>query len=103
MEKLSKGEIFPKIVEAYSRPTRIVRGKDIGVGVEVLVRFLSEQKSFCANLQILTLNECKIRWTRVRLRLPKRERCGALTPLSKIDFTLVTLLSSLLDSLKQTN
>ncbi|KAL1192819.1 Glycine--tRNA ligase, chloroplastic/mitochondrial 2 [Cardamine amara subsp. amara] len=35
MEKLSKGEIFPKIVEAYSRPTRIVRGKDIGVGVEV--------------------------------------------------------------------
>lgn len=36
MEKLSKGEIFPKIVEAYSRPTRIVRGKDVGVGVKVL-------------------------------------------------------------------
>lgn len=35
MEKLSKGEIFPKIVEAYSRPTRIVRGKDVDVGVEV--------------------------------------------------------------------
>ncbi|CAB41128.1 aminoacyl-t-RNA synthetase [Arabidopsis thaliana] len=35
-EKLSKGEMFPKIVEAYSRPTRIVRGKDVGVGVEVL-------------------------------------------------------------------
>ncbi|EOA26130.1 hypothetical protein CARUB_v10019555mg [Capsella rubella] len=35
MEKLSRGELFPKIVEAYSRPTRIVRGKDIGVGVEV--------------------------------------------------------------------
>lgn len=36
MEELSKGEIFPKIVEAYSRPTRIVRGKDVDVGVEVL-------------------------------------------------------------------
>ncbi|VVA89565.1 unnamed protein product [Arabis nemorensis] len=35
MEKLTKGEIFPKIVEAYSRPTRIVRGKDVDVGVEV--------------------------------------------------------------------
>ncbi|XP_010503435.1 PREDICTED: glycine--tRNA ligase, chloroplastic/mitochondrial 2 isoform X2 [Camelina sativa] len=35
MEKLSRGEMFPKIVEAYSRPTRIVRGKDVGVGVEV--------------------------------------------------------------------
>ncbi|KFK42585.1 hypothetical protein AALP_AA1G014500 [Arabis alpina] len=35
MEKLNKGDIFPKIVEAYSRPTRIVRGKDVDVGVEV--------------------------------------------------------------------
>ncbi|CAN8239953.1 unnamed protein product [Cochlearia groenlandica] len=35
MEKLSKGETFPKIVEAYSRPTRIVRGKDVDVGIEV--------------------------------------------------------------------
>lgn len=35
MEKLSKGDVFPKIVEAYSRPTRIVRGKDVDVGVEV--------------------------------------------------------------------
>ncbi|CAA7042671.1 unnamed protein product [Microthlaspi erraticum] len=35
MEKLSKGDMFPKIVEAYSRPTRIVRGKDVDVGVEV--------------------------------------------------------------------
>ncbi|XP_010544354.1 PREDICTED: glycine--tRNA ligase, chloroplastic/mitochondrial 2 [Tarenaya hassleriana] len=35
MEHLYKGEIFPKVVEAYSRPTRIVRGKDVDVGVEV--------------------------------------------------------------------
>lgn len=28
MEELSKGELFPKVVEAYSRPTRIVRGKE---------------------------------------------------------------------------
>jgi len=27
---------------------------------------------------------------RMHLRLPKRERCGVLTPLSKIEFTLVT-------------
>ncbi|XP_048128782.1 glycine--tRNA ligase, chloroplastic/mitochondrial 2 isoform X2 [Rhodamnia argentea] len=30
MEALSKGELFPKVVEAYSRPTRITRGKDVG-------------------------------------------------------------------------
>ncbi|KAI3434209.1 Glycine--tRNA ligase [Psidium guajava] len=29
MEALSKGELFPKVVEAYSRPTRITRGKDV--------------------------------------------------------------------------
>ncbi|KAL6494135.1 Glycine--tRNA ligase, chloroplastic/mitochondrial 2 [Orobanche gracilis] len=29
MQALSKGELLPKIIEAYSRPTRIVRGKDI--------------------------------------------------------------------------
>ncbi|GAA0148744.1 aminoacyl-tRNA synthetase [Lithospermum erythrorhizon] len=29
MELLSKGELLPKIVEAYSRPNRIVRGKDV--------------------------------------------------------------------------
>ncbi|KAJ1439536.1 hypothetical protein SESBI_02480 [Sesbania bispinosa] len=28
MEELSKGKLFPKVVEAYSRPTRIVRGKE---------------------------------------------------------------------------
>ncbi|KAI9094510.1 hypothetical protein K1719_026630 [Acacia pycnantha] len=28
MEELSRGELFSKVVEAYSRPTRIVRGKE---------------------------------------------------------------------------
>ncbi|GFY81250.1 glycine-tRNA ligase [Actinidia rufa] len=37
MEALSKGELLPKVVEAYSRPTRIVRGKDVTVDIEVRV------------------------------------------------------------------
>ncbi|KAK2975425.1 hypothetical protein RJ640_007344 [Escallonia rubra] len=36
LEALSKGELLPKVVEAYSRPTRIVRGKDINNNIEVL-------------------------------------------------------------------
>ncbi|KAK3195209.1 hypothetical protein Dsin_026519 [Dipteronia sinensis] len=35
MEALSRGELFPKVVEAYSRPTRIVRGKVVDPAVEV--------------------------------------------------------------------
>ncbi|GKU88509.1 hypothetical protein SLEP1_g2761 [Rubroshorea leprosula] len=35
MEALLKGELFPKVVEAYSRPTRIVRGKDVDSDSEV--------------------------------------------------------------------
>ncbi|KAI9181153.1 hypothetical protein LWI28_011962 [Acer negundo] len=35
MEALSRGKLFPKVVEAYSRPTRIVRGKDVNPAVEV--------------------------------------------------------------------
>ncbi|OMP07662.1 Glycine-tRNA ligase, beta subunit [Corchorus olitorius] len=35
MEALSKGNLFPKVVEAYSRPTRIVRGKDVDSDMEV--------------------------------------------------------------------
>ncbi|XP_058221718.1 glycine--tRNA ligase, chloroplastic/mitochondrial 2 isoform X1 [Rhododendron vialii] len=35
MEDLSRGELLPKVVEAYSRPTRIVRGKDVNVDMEV--------------------------------------------------------------------
>ncbi|OMO61918.1 hypothetical protein COLO4_33296 [Corchorus olitorius] len=32
---LSKGNLFPKVVEAYSRPTRIVRAKDVDSDMEV--------------------------------------------------------------------
>ncbi|KAJ4847612.1 Glycine--tRNA ligase, chloroplastic/mitochondrial 2 [Turnera subulata] len=35
METLSKSDIFPRVVEAYSRPTRIVRGKDVKADIEV--------------------------------------------------------------------
>nr|GLL25620.1 glycine--tRNA ligase, chloroplastic/mitochondrial 2 isoform X1 [Ipomoea trifida] len=35
MDSLSKGDLLPKVVEAYSRPTRIVRGKDMNADVEV--------------------------------------------------------------------
>ncbi|KOM58623.1 hypothetical protein LR48_Vigan11g165700 [Vigna angularis] len=35
MEKLSSGNLFPKVVEAYSRPTRIVRGKEVELHAEV--------------------------------------------------------------------
>lgn len=47
MEALSRGELLPKIVEVYSRPTRIVRGKDINDDLEVL-SFTSKQKYFCS-------------------------------------------------------
>ncbi|KAI7756462.1 hypothetical protein M8C21_029396 [Ambrosia artemisiifolia] len=36
MDTLSQGELLPKVVEAYSRPTRIVRGKDVDVDTEVI-------------------------------------------------------------------
>lgn len=35
MEACARTENFPKIVEAYSRPTRIMRGKEIGSALEV--------------------------------------------------------------------
>ncbi|CAL0324336.1 unnamed protein product [Lupinus luteus] len=35
MKELSRGKIFPKVVEAYSRPTRIVRGKEDELNIEV--------------------------------------------------------------------
>ncbi|KAL9175880.1 hypothetical protein ABFS82_02G141100 [Erythranthe guttata] len=35
MKALSEGELLPKIIEAYSRPTRIVRGKDVTDDLEV--------------------------------------------------------------------
>ncbi|KAK4569205.1 hypothetical protein RGQ29_004560 [Quercus rubra] len=35
MASLSRGNLFPKVVEAYSRPTRIVRGKEVDPDMEV--------------------------------------------------------------------
>ncbi|RDY03614.1 Glycine--tRNA ligase, chloroplastic/mitochondrial 2, partial [Mucuna pruriens] len=35
IEELSRGNLFPKVVEAYSRPTRIVRGKEDEFHMEV--------------------------------------------------------------------
>ncbi|KAJ6807557.1 glycine--tRNA ligase, chloroplastic/mitochondrial 2 [Iris pallida] len=35
MDALSKNELFPKVIEAYSRPTRIIRGKDVNADLEV--------------------------------------------------------------------
>lgn len=35
MNAMSKGDLFPKIVEAYARPTRIISGKDVDHAVEV--------------------------------------------------------------------
>ncbi|KAG6677369.1 hypothetical protein I3842_14G022700 [Carya illinoinensis] len=35
MEALLRSDLFPKVVEAYSRPTRIVRGKDVDPDMEV--------------------------------------------------------------------
>ncbi|KAJ6679328.1 GLYCYL-TRNA SYNTHETASE [Salix purpurea] len=35
MEALSRDSLFPKVVEAYSRPTRIVRGKDVDTDMKV--------------------------------------------------------------------
>ncbi|KAI3845045.1 hypothetical protein MKX03_021533 [Papaver bracteatum] len=35
MDSLWKGELLSKVVEAYSRPTRIIRGKDVDADLEV--------------------------------------------------------------------
>ncbi|CAI9279304.1 unnamed protein product [Lactuca saligna] len=35
MDVLSRGEVLPKVVEAYSRPTRIVRGKHVDADTQV--------------------------------------------------------------------
>jgi len=37
MEELSRGNLFLKVVEAYSRPTRIVRGKEDELHTEVCI------------------------------------------------------------------
>ncbi|XP_020224578.1 glycine--tRNA ligase, chloroplastic/mitochondrial 2 isoform X2 [Cajanus cajan] len=43
MEELSRGSLFPKVIEAYSRPTRIVRGKEDELHLEV------DEASFVTN------------------------------------------------------
>ncbi|KAM1370041.1 hypothetical protein ACFX15_039805 [Malus domestica] len=65
MEALSKGELFQKVVEAYSRPTRIVRGKDVDPHIEVdeaafetdeekalWNSFLSVQNKICHGIEV---------------------------------------------------
>lgn len=32
-----KSELLPRVIEAYSRPTRIVRGKDVETNLQVLL------------------------------------------------------------------
>lgn len=49
METLLRGDLFPKVVEAYSRPTRIVRGKDVDPSIKVqpfLVFWLMANRHF---------------------------------------------------------
>lgn len=43
MDALSRGELLPKVVESYSRPSRIVRGKDINADLEVCFNFMTEK------------------------------------------------------------
>ncbi|VFQ66320.1 unnamed protein product [Cuscuta campestris] len=50
MQHLSKGELLAKVVEVYSRPTRIVRGKDVNADGEV------EETSFETNEEHLLWN-----------------------------------------------
>ncbi|KAL8268429.1 hypothetical protein R6Q59_002227 [Mikania micrantha] len=47
MDALSRGELLPKVVEAYSRPTRIVRGKvvDIDTKVDAALFETNEEKN----------------------------------------------------------
>jgi len=48
MEALSRGLLFPKVVEAYSRPTRIGRGKEVDSDMEVPFSFYYRSLIFCA-------------------------------------------------------
>ncbi|XP_050386731.1 glycine--tRNA ligase, chloroplastic/mitochondrial 2 isoform X2 [Argentina anserina] len=65
MEALLKGELFPKVLEAYSRPTRIVRGKDVDPHIEVdeaafetdeerdlWISFLSVTNKICDGIEV---------------------------------------------------
>ncbi|PRQ57408.1 putative glycine--tRNA ligase [Rosa chinensis] len=65
MEALSKGDLLPKVLEAYSRPTRIVRGKDVDPHIEVdeaafetdeeralWISFLSVKNKICHGIEV---------------------------------------------------
>ncbi|RLN12105.1 glycine--tRNA ligase, chloroplastic/mitochondrial 2 [Panicum miliaceum] len=55
MEAFSRTETFPKIVEAYSRPTRIIRGKEIESALEVdpsVFEKDEEKVLWCAYLEV---------------------------------------------------
>ncbi|XP_020113136.1 glycine--tRNA ligase, chloroplastic/mitochondrial 2-like isoform X3 [Ananas comosus] len=52
MEALSRTELFPKVVEVYSRPTRIIRGKDINNNLEVKHMF----KILCLFFKYISIN-----------------------------------------------
>jgi hypothetical protein len=51
MEALSRKDNFSKVVEAYSRPTRIIRGKDISADLEVI-----KIQSLLSEVSILDFN-----------------------------------------------
>lgn len=48
MNAMSKGDLFPKIIEAYARPTRIISGKDVDNAIEVtqLQFFVDEENHY---------------------------------------------------------
>lgn len=57
MHDLSKNELLPKVVEAYSRPTRIIRGKDVNADLEVneaAFETSEEQALWSAYLRVAT-------------------------------------------------
>ena len=53
MEALSKDNYFPKVVEAYSHPTRIVRGKDVDADMDVLLPFGTKEILSSLNLSLI--------------------------------------------------
>lgn len=54
MNAMSKGDLFPKIVEAYARPTRIIYGKDVDHTIEVpcSCSLLNKENLFVAKLEV---------------------------------------------------
>ena len=79
MEAFSRTEDFPKIVEAYSRPVRIIRGKQIEYAWEVRAAF-----TYTYQRNSLTYSKCSLshepsllmRYAGRRKRIPERRRKG---------------------------